>query len=407
MSGGINHKETAMGMYDKVSQIGLDVHRKFSTVSLRDDSGKVVARERLDHIDRIKLRERISRWPAGTPVILEGTFGWGWLSDELLSLKMDPHLASSCKMAAWRKGRGLAKSNKIDADLLSELWSEKPMVRHGVLHRWWEVWLAPQEVRDQRELLRHRVNLVQMQTMVKNQIHAMMHRHGIIIELSDLFGVRGRRLLQHLATKEDDALRETTRRTLKDRLILLDSLRSLIARMTRLFRATMRRSEVGRRLMTLPGVSTILGYTIATEIGRIERFPTPRCLLRYSLLAPKADDTGEEREGKPIGRRIGHAGRTTLQWAWIEAAHGAIRSDKTLLDIFNRRTNHGKQDRGRGYIAVANRMCRIAYAMWKKEVDYQEVAPPRPGSRRHKELISSGNGPALPRIGHTPEAIQA
>ena len=159
--------------------------------------------------------------------------------------------------------------------------------------------------------------------------------------------------------------------------------------------------------MTLPGVSTILGYTIATEIGRIERFATARCLVRYSLLAPKADDSGEEREGKPIGRRIGHAGRTTLQWAWIEAAHGAIRKDKTLLDIFNRRTSNGKQDRGRGYIVVANRLCRIAYSMWKKEVDYQEVPPPRPGSRMHKELISSGNGPALSRIGHTLQAIEA
>ena len=396
-----------MGMYDRVTQIGLDVHRKFSTVSLRDGSGKVVARERLDHMNRMTLREKISRWPVGTPVILEGTFGWGWLSDELLSLKMDPHLASSCKVAAWRKGRGLAKSNKIDANLLSELWSEKPIIKHGALHRWWEVWLAPREVRDQRELLRHRVNLVQIQTMVKNQIHATMHRHGIVIELSDLFGVQGRRLLQQLAAEKNGTLRETTRQTLKDRLVLLDHLRSLIARMTRLFRATMRRSETGRRLMTLPGVSTILGYTIATEIGRIERFATARCLLRYSLLAPKADDSGEEREGKPIGRRIGHAGRTTLQWAWIEAAHGAIRKDKTLLDIFNRRTSNGKQDRGRGYIVVANRLCRIAYSMWKKEVDYQEVPPPRPGSRMHKELISSGNGPALSRIGHTLQAIEA
>jgi transposase len=340
-----------------VTQVGLDVHRKFSTASLRDASGRVIAREKLQHLNRSELKERIATWPQGTPVILEGSFGWGWISDELLALKMDPHLASSRKVGAWRAGRGLAKSNNLDADLLGELWNEKPTIKHGRIHRWWEVWLAPQEVRDQRELLRHRMGLVQIQTVVKNRVHAVLHRHGVIGQLSDLFGVTGRRMLQMLADDEQ-LLRESARRNLKDLLILLDTLRRLIARLTREFRATVRRSETGRRLTTLPGVSTVLGYTIAAEIGKIERFPTPRA------------------------RRLGHAGRTTLQWAWIQAAHGAVKKDASFRAIFNRRTDNGKQDRGRGYIVVANRMCRIAYAMWKKQTDYQEVPPARPGSKQ-------------------------
>jgi transposase len=361
-----------MDMRDKVVQIGLDVHRKFSAVSVRDEAGRILTRQRLDHVDRQKLRKTIASWPVGTPVMLEATFGWGWLSDELLTLKMDPHLASSR------------------------------------MRRWWEVWLAPREVRDQRELLRHRMTLVRTQTRIKNAIHAMMHRHGILIEQSDLFGVAGRRMLQQLTTEEDGTLRETARRTLKDDLMLLDCLRRLIARLTRQFRATVRRSDMGRRLITLPGVSTILAYTIAAEIGRIDRFPVSRCLLRYSLLGPCADDSGEERSGKPIGRRLGHAGRKTLQWAWIEAAHGAVRKDKGLRENFNRRTDNGRKDRGRGYIKVANRMCRIAYSMMKKGADYQEDSPPRPGSRRSKEASSRpGTGQLSRDIGHKPEAIEA
>jgi|SRR5208282_1934956 len=394
-----------MKIYDKVAQVGLDVHRKFSSASLRDASGKVIARERLDHVDRQKLRERITQWPRGTPVILEATFGWGWLSDELHLLEMQPHLASSRKVAAWRTGRGIAKSNKIDADLLSELWNEKPVFERGRMKRWWEVWLAPQEVRDPRELLRHRMTLVQTQTQVKNRIHATLHRHGIVTELTDLFGVQGRRFLSLLT--EDKTLSLSGRQTLREDLILLDSLRRLIARATRRFRATMKRSEIGQRLMTVPGISTVLGYTLVAEIGQIERFTSSRCLLQYSLLAPQADDSGEDHDGKPIGRRIGHAGRTTLQWAFIQAAHSAVQKDPFFRGIFNRRTNGGKQDRGRGYITVANRMCRIVFSMWKNKQDYQEVPPPRPGNKRHKELISSGSGPALHRIGHEPQAVQA
>jgi transposase len=294
------------------------------------------------------------------------------------------------------------------------------MIRHGAPYRWWEVWLAPQDVRDDRELLRHRMTLVRMQTGVKNRVHALLHRHGMILELSDLFGVAGRRLLSMLvreevedpAVKSVPPLRSTTRRTLKDLLMLLDYLRRSIARATRQFRLSLKRSPAAQRLMTIPGISTVLAYTLVAEIGRIERFPKSRCLLRYSLLAPEADDSGEEREGKPIGRRIGHAGRKTLQWAWIEAAHGAVRKDKMFRAIFDRRTNRGKEDRGRGYITVANHLCRVGYAMWKNQTDYQEVPPERPGGRgsvdeKRSELVSSGNGPALPPYGHQPALIEA
>ncbi len=357
----------------KVTQIGLDVHRKFSIAAGRDASHKVLWRERLDHVDRNALSKQLSRWPGQTPVILEGTFGWGWMSDELSAAGLDPHLASSRKVAGWRDTRGLAKSNKIDADLLSELWDQKP--------RWWEVWLAPQDVRDRRELLRHRMSLVRMQTGVKNRIHALLHRHGIVNEFSDLFGVAGRRFLS-LLVSDQQRLRETARRVLKDQLIVLDALRRSIARATRQFRATVRQCEPAKRLMSLPGVSTVLAYTMVAEIGRIERFRDARHLLSYSLLAPRADDSGEEREGKAIGRKIGHAGRTTLQWAWIEAAHGAVRKDQRLAAIFNRRTENGQKDRGRGYITVANAMCKIGHAMWKKQTDYQEAPPRRPGDSR-------------------------
>jgi transposase len=381
-----------MGMQAKISQIGMDVHRNFSLASARDDSGRIVFRERLQHADRQVLRERLSGWPKATPVILEATFGWSWMSDELLSAGHQPHLASSRKVAAWREARGLAKSNKIDADLLSELWDQKPTMQGGSVHRWWEVWLAPQEVRDQRELLRHRMGLVRIQTAVKNRIHATLHRHGIVHGFSDLFGVGGQRFLS-LLVQDEQKLRETGRRTLKDQLILLDQVRRLIARATSLFRLTIKRDAAAKRLTSLPGVSVVLAYTLTAEIGHIERFRDARHLISYSLLAPRADDSGEDRDGKPIGRRIGHAGRQTLQWAFIEAAHGAVIKDARFRAIFNRRTDNGKIDRQRGYITVANALCRTACAMLSNRTDYQEIPPCRPGSGSKKaDLSRPGTG---------------
>jgi hypothetical protein len=127
------NKETAMTEALKLACVGLDCHRNFSLASGRAESGQIMWRKRLDHADRSALKKELATWPAGTPVILEATFGWGWMSDELKEAKLDPHLSSGRKVAGWREARGLAKSNKKDADLLSELWGERPTVRGGVL----------------------------------------------------------------------------------------------------------------------------------------------------------------------------------------------------------------------------------------------------------------------------------
>jgi transposase len=328
-------------------------------------------RQRLEHADRAGLRARLAQWPAGTPVILEGTFGWGWMADELSEAGHDPHLASSRKVAAWRAARGLAKSNKIDGDLLSELWPQQP--------RWWEVWLAPPEVRDQREMLRYRMALVGVQTMTKNRIHATLHRHGIVHRFSDLFGKQGREFLKRLA-RADELLRDSARLTLAGFLRLLEQVRKQIAAVTLELRKAVRRSEQAERWRKLPGIGWVLAYTIQAEVGDIARFRDGDRLASYSLLVPLADDSGDEEDGPPMGRHVGHAGRQTLKWAFIEAAHGAVRKSVFFRAAFDRRTQGGVKDKNRGYIAVARKLCVVGAACVKKGTPYSESAPPRPGS---------------------------
>lgn len=123
-----------MGIASSVSHAGMDCHRTFSRLTSRDAQNRVLFRQRLEHEDRDKLRQRLGRLPEGTPVIIEGTFGWGWMADELKDCRLDPHLANCRKADKWREAKGMVKTNKLDADLLSELWPEKT--------RWWEVWLC-------------------------------------------------------------------------------------------------------------------------------------------------------------------------------------------------------------------------------------------------------------------------
>lgn len=371
---------------ESVSQIGLDAHRRFSMVTARDTEGRILWRERLRHEDRPRLREALTAWPKGVPVVMEATFGWGWLSDELAAAGLEPHLASSTKVAAWRKALGLAKSDRIDSDLFAEL----PM-RPG--QHWWEVWLAPPVVRQQREWLRYRMTLVRLQTGLKNRVHAILHRHGIVNEHADLFGMAGRRMLSLLLELQEGLLPDSARATLKGYLQLLDQLRRQIAQVTRELRHQIQRSPAGERLRTIPGIGWVLAYTILAEVGQIDRFRGPRQLASYSLLAPRAYDSGnDEPDDTPRGRHVGHVGRRTLKWAWIEAAHSAVRHGGRFREIFDRRTNQGRRDRNRGLIAVAHELCRLGFVVWKKGVGYQETPPPRPGSAKKVQSSCPGTG---------------
>jgi len=362
--------------------VGLDVHRRFSTVTARNAEGKIAWRQRLRHEDRGLLRETLEDWPGGIPVILESSFGWEWICEELEQAGLEPLLASSRKVAAWRTARGMAKSNRTDADLLSELGRQTD--------RWWQVWLPPREVRDRREWLRYRMSLVRMQTGLKNRIHALLHRHGILHDFSDLFGVAGRRMLTRLANDEKDSrLRESARATLKGYLQLLDHLRRQIAEVTRTVRRQLQATPEGKRLQGLPGVGAVLAHTILAEVGDFVRFRSSKHLASYSLLAPRAFDSGEETGEAPKGRHVGHMGRRTLKWAWIEAAHGAVRRGGRFRRAFDHYTDGGKRNRNRGYILVGHELCRTAYAMSKKETQYHDQPPARPGSLKRKKTAAA------------------
>ena len=63
-------------VYDNVRAVGLDVHYKFTTVSMRNQDGKVVRRERLEHGQRSRLRAALSQWPKDVPMVMEASFEW-------------------------------------------------------------------------------------------------------------------------------------------------------------------------------------------------------------------------------------------------------------------------------------------------------------------------------------------
>ena len=171
--------------------LGWDTHRKFSKVSLLEMTAEgeiqVKERVRLEHADRDTMRQWLRRVPKGTPVAIEAAFGWPWIADLLEEAELDPHLGHppALKVLAQHE----AKSDRCDSDRLAKF------QLRGILP---ESYLAPPEVRQVRERTRYRMALSGLRSAVKNRIHALLHRFGILHAYSDLFGKQGRQFLEQL-----------------------------------------------------------------------------------------------------------------------------------------------------------------------------------------------------------------
>jgi len=383
--------------YESVAYGGMDVHYKSSDVTLRDAGGAVVARERLDHTDRESLRAQVSRWPPGTPVVLEASFGWGWISDLLEAEGLVPQLSNCYKVEQMRKARGWVKTNRKDADLVSLLPAETTP--------WWQVWRAPAEVRDRREWMRYRAGLVAIQTETKNRIHALFHRHGIFFtEGTDLFGGVGRRFLACLSQDgrhAGGALPEGALAALRGLVDLATYLRRPLLEAARRLRERLERDRLTKRLDGIPGFGPILAHTVRAEVGDIGRFRSHRALASYACLAPRSDDTGEaDPRRAPLGRHLGDRGNRTLKWAFVEAAHGAVRHGGRWRAMFDRATDGGKKNRGRGHIQVARELVTMVYIVWSRNVGYAEQPPARPGHRsaRRKPSRPGTGQPSHPMV---------
>jgi transposase len=194
--------------------VGMDVHRKRSQVAVIDDHG-VPQRNRNLANDPAKLVPILGALPPGTPVAFEAAYGWGWLVDLLEELELEPHLVHPSRCKAIASAR--LKNDKVDAATLAQL------LRADLLP---EAWIAPQQVRDLRALLRHRAALVRLSTSLKNRVHAVLADRGIG-EDRILWSRAGRAWLADLE------LPATPRAIIQDCCGLLDALATPIARLER------------------------------------------------------------------------------------------------------------------------------------------------------------------------------
>jgi transposase len=246
------------------------------------------------------------------------------------------------------------KTDRIDAWVLAEL-SRRELVP--------AIWLPDPEVRGERERARFRLHLVRHRSALKNRIHQALVAFGVPCPTSDLFGVKGRELLERLSLPDPWA------QTVKASLVLIEDLDAQITGCERELRDLGAEHRYVSLLTSVPGIAWVLGYTIASEIGDIERFASPTKLCGYTGLCPRVYQSGERDHRGSLSKN----GPKYLRWALIEAAVHASRHPVYRERYQRTATRLGRQ-RGKK-VARVEVARKLAEAIWHMLTRNQNFAP--------------------------------
>ncbi len=327
---------------------GIDLHSNNSYLVVLDERDGVVYQGRLTNELGLVLLALAPYSGNLVGIAVESTFNWYWLVDGLMDAGYRVHLANPNAMKQYN-GLKFA-DDRSDARWLAH------MLRLGVLP---EGYIYPREQRALRDLLRKRNRLVQQRTANLLSLQGLVQRNT------------GRRLNgQALRTVELAELEPQHRDV--NRTLALESTRRIvecfdgeIERLEQEILGQLKPDPLLRVLKTVAGVGKVLGPTILLETGQIGRFPSAGKYVSYCrgvgsehLSNSKAKGRGNRKNGNPY-----------LAWAFVEAAHFAIRSHPPVRRFYERK--QARTHRVVALKAVAHKLARASYYVMRDQVPFE------------------------------------
>jgi transposase len=333
----------------------MDVHVRNSYLHATDETGTLQRRGRC--ANRLADLAEFLRVFEGDQVrvSLESTTNSRAIHRMLNDCAVEMGLDLSAQVLDARKLRIIAesvtKNDRFDAAVLAELTRADLKLP--------TCYLPDDQEFTLREHLRARHDLVALRTRIKNRIHSVLHRRGVLVPLKgSLFSSLGRTYLAQ--TELDEAGRAIVNRYIE----ILDQLEEAIASSTTQLRELSRRPRWAKPmalLTSMPGVGLITALTILAELGNINRFRSRAAVANYVGLVPVLRSSND----KSCSGHITKRGSKHLRAVLIEAAWEGVRRVPKYQMIFERiATRRGRKI---AIVAMARRMLEDAWTMLKKD----------------------------------------
>ena len=344
-----NYGGAAMAKYN----IGVDYHKKFSYLVVKNDQGQVLRSGQIQNA-KSSVENFLKPFTDDSSAVLESCRNWCVMHDWLEDIVDDVILANPFKVKAIAEAK--IKTDKIDATVLADL------LRADLIP---QCYIAPRKIRDIRSLLRERMFFVRLRTMTKNRITTVFDRYPEKARRqktqTDLYGKKGR---ENLASIE---LREADRALVDRELNFIDIVNEFIKEIEAVISDNYKENANAKYLKSIPGIGQFFAMLIDAEVGDISRFKTAKKFSSYAGLVPSTYSSG----GRTVNGRIIKRGNKLLRWAFVEAVVPAIRSNEELrfeYDELRKRMNWNKAK-----VAMARKLLNIAYKCLKEQRNFKKL----------------------------------
>ena len=326
---------------------GIDLHANNSVVVILDEHDHVVFRKRLPNELEGILTQLLPFQSQLHGLVVESTYNWYWLVDGLMEAGYVVHLANP---AAMKQYEGLKYTNDdTDARWLAHI------LRLGVLPTGY---IYPKADRAVRDLLRKRSQLVRQKTANLLSIQNLLTRNTGQTMRGDHVHQLTPERVGTLVTLPEQAL------ALEVTVAVMQHLAKQITQVEQAVTARVQLRPTFQALLTVPGIGQILALTIMLETGDIRRFPTVGQFASYCRCVGSTRLSNGKRKGQGNPKN----GNKYLAWAFVEAAHFAIRYAPSIRQFYDRK--RAKTKVVIALKAVAHKLARACYYIMRDAVPF-------------------------------------
>jgi transposase len=205
-----------------------------------------------------------------------------------------------------------------------------------------------------------------------NTIRGLLREFGIVIPLGSKRVVP---LVQELLEDADSGLPDSVRPVLQEARTEILELERRMRLVEHQLRALARQLPVVHKLRTIPGVGLITATALIAFVGDVWRFPSGRHFASYLGLTPRERSSGLRRRLGAISKR----GDVYLRMLLTHGARAVLWKAKSRTEPDRLRAWALQIERLRGHnkaaIALANKLARIVWAVWRRDVEFTEQVP--------------------------------
>ena len=336
--------------------MALDIHKHYCVVAAVNREGQVVLQPvRVEHQD-LEAWLKKNLCPSDQAVIESTTNAWH-VYDLLEPLVERVLVANPIKVKQIACAR--VKTDIRDTLILARLLAANLVP---------VVWVPPIHVRQLRQLLSQRRQMVETHTQIVNRMHSVAHRHH-------LSHPKGKRFNEKNTTGQKDKILSQLEQfqlglEMENREYIEKQINKIGKEIAKMSHQKLW-AERMTYLMQLPGFGVITAMTVLAAIGDIGRFETPKKLGSYSGLTPGIEQSGTKKRGKGITKE----GRRELRWALVEVAQRAVKSDPHWKRRFQELQH--RMHRNRAIVVIAHRLLELVWYILTHRQPYRHFTQER------------------------------